>query len=74
MKSTLEFSLPEEQDDLKDALNGWKLKMVISEALGLIRNKLKYESPSKAKSEAYEEVRDLIIQEIQDRDLSYILD
>ena len=44
MKATLEFNLPEEQDDHAYALAGLDALLVIDDLLNEIRNKLKYDS------------------------------
>jgi hypothetical protein len=44
MKATLEFNLPEEEDDHKYALAGLDALLVISDIFTEIRSKLKYDS------------------------------
>lgn len=44
MKAILEFDLPEESHEHRDAINGNLYRSVISSTLDFIRQKLKYES------------------------------
>lgn len=53
MKSTLEFDLPEERDELNDALNGGKYKARIDTLYdGVFRPHMKYNKPILAKDES----------------------
>ncbi len=42
MKATLEFDLPEENDEFKDANDGWKYRMVIEKLDSNLRTVAKY--------------------------------
>lgn len=66
MKATLEFNLPEESIEHYDAINGARFKEVINEVLNHIRSKTKYSDPPKAKLQVYEEIRELIMSEMED--------
>lgn len=53
MKSTLEFDLPEERDELNDALNGGKYKARIDTLYDeVFRPHMKYNKPILAKDES----------------------
>ena len=53
MKSTLEFDLPEERDELNDALNGGKYKARIDMLYDeVFRPHMKYNKPILAKDES----------------------
>lgn len=52
MKSTIEFSLPEEREELRDALNGSKYRARIDTLYNeVFRPHIKYDKPLMAKSE-----------------------
>jgi hypothetical protein len=57
MKGTLEFNLPEDQDDFDTATNGWKYRSVIDDIDGFLRNKLKYDNLTQEQYDAYDKVR-----------------
>jgi hypothetical protein len=42
MKAIIEFNLPEETQEHKDALNGWKYKSIIKDIFTELRKKRKY--------------------------------
>jgi len=64
MKSILEFDLPEESDELRDALDGAKWKLVVWDILQDLRSRVKYgESPELPKSltqDAADELREYV--------------
>lgn len=57
MKATLEYILPEDQDDLNMAISAPRMHAAISSFLEYLRQKIKYEDLSEEKEEIYEEVR-----------------
>ena len=66
MKSTLEFDLPEERDELNDALNGGKYKARIDTLYDdVFRPHIKYNKPILAKDESS-------MQELTDEQLEII--
>jgi len=66
MKSTLEFDLPEEKDELKDALNGSVYKSRIDTLYDeVFRPHMKYNKPLMAKDESS-------MQELTDEQLEII--
>lgn len=66
MKSTLEFDLPEERDELNDALNGGKYKAHIDTLYDdVFRPHMKYNKPILAKDESS-------MQELTDEQLEII--
>lgn len=58
MKATLEFNLPEENEEFETASNAWKYKSVLWEMDNYLRNKLKYEELKGEEYVAYEQVRE----------------
>jgi hypothetical protein len=61
MKSILQFKLPEEENELKDALDGSKFKNIISNLDAFCRNELKYnEKLSELEISIYEIIREKI--------------
>lgn len=64
MKATLEFNLPEEQDEFELASSASELRGKIDEALIHIRYRLKYEEGvSESVRDALEQVRGFLIEE-----------
>lgn len=58
MKSTLEFNLPEEKDDLMLALKGPELSIVIDKLLHYIRSEIKHkEDIEQSRQQTLEDVR-----------------
>ncbi len=70
MKATLEFNLPDEEAEHRRALEGTDWSLVVFEVLSHIREKLKYGEPPALVVPIYEEIRQLIIDEASDRNLS----
>ena len=60
MKATLEFSLPEEQEQFEDASNGWKWSHAMWQLDQFLRAKVKYASDdaSEESIDAYQDARD----------------
>ncbi len=65
MKSTLEFDLLEEREELNDALNGTKYRLVVEATLNLIRHKLEHDCLVEYQDKLLEEIRDFINEEIE---------
>jgi len=70
MIATLSFSLPEEQTEHLDCINGWKWKSVVSQIQENIRAELKYQNPSKEVAEKLEEMRACIFQWMNEENLT----
>lgn len=68
-KGVLSFDLPEEEAAFRLAQEGGEWKYVMMDVLNHIRNKIKYEQLGEAKENAYEEIRELIWNTINDRNL-----
>ena len=58
MKTTLEFSLPEEKEELNLALQALDYKVALESILLLMRNKLKHSELSKENYEFLDNLRD----------------
>lgn len=71
MKATIEFNLPDDQEDFQDAVNGLKWRLMVSDFDQHLRSQLKYND--KLSSEQYkvhEEIRDLLWEKISGAGLS----
>ena len=66
MKGLLEFNLPEEQSEFRDAQNGSGYLGVIQEFDNYLRSVIKYESDGLSKEElsVYEKVRERLYEEM----------
>ena len=70
MKAVLEFSLPEESEEHMYAVNGIKYAIAIDEVDNKLRAKLKYEELSDEQIHAFEAVRVMIREALQDLPLN----
>ena len=61
MKATLEFTLPEDQDDFDASLDGVKWRIVAWELDTYMRNELKYKNAGDEMQKARDELNALII-------------
>lgn len=68
-KATLNFKLPEEQYEYKNAIHGGDWKSIVYEVSMFLRNKLKYGHEFKDANEALEAVRDELWNECKDANL-----
>lgn len=64
MNATLTFSLPEEQEDHNNAINGYRYRLVLSELDNYLRGKIKHEDEHPLVKNALQEVRDLLYSEL----------
>lgn len=73
MKATLEFNLPEDQQDFELATKGLKFWSVLWELDQSLRSKTKYapDSLSQDKYDAYQEIRDELRELMIDNNLSF---
>ena len=70
-KVTIEFDSVEEQDDIKDALDGYKSKLTVYEIDQYLRNELKYnEKLSNLEYEFAEKTREQIREILKDYSLN----
>jgi hypothetical protein len=67
MKATLTFELPEEIYDHRCAIHGTDFKGILDAVLLKIRNTLKYEDTTEEVCRALEDIRELIVSELNDR-------
>jgi hypothetical protein len=58
MKATLTFSLPEEQHEYSNAVEGSKMRSVLWELDQWLRAKIKYEELSDGQYDAFKQTRD----------------
>lgn len=57
MKATLEFNLPEEQEEFKTAAKAGETMSVVEDVLRYIRNRLKYETLPETSVEELREIQ-----------------
>jgi hypothetical protein len=69
MKATLEFTLPEDQQEHYDAINGSTFKYCLQEMDGQLRGWRKYGHQFKDAEEALEKAREYLHQLIHDNDI-----
>jgi hypothetical protein len=68
MKTTIEFNLPEDAEDLQFALKGLDMYCILQEVVDVkIRGKLRYGNLSEETITVLEELRSYIYEEIQSR-------
>lgn len=70
MKSILEFNLPEESQEFRTAINGWKYKSVLIEINEHLRSKIKWEEMSDEVMTALINVREDIYQRLSEHNIS----
>lgn len=58
MKATIEFNLPEEDEEFKVAVNGFRYCAALDDMDEFLRCKLKYGELTKAEAEVYSVCRD----------------
>lgn len=58
MKATLEFNLPEEQEDFELSVNVYKYYSVLFELNSFLRSKIKYEQVDESAYNAYYDTRE----------------
>ena len=62
-KCTIEFNLPEEEEDLRIALQGRDIRLAISDFLNVyLRNKIKYEEITEEERAIYSSIRDQFLE------------
>ena len=63
MKVTIEFNLPEQQEEYEDFMNGAKWKYIVRELDEHMRGKIKYndENMSLTQLDTIQEVRDMLV-------------
>jgi len=70
-KAILEFNLPEENSEFKEATNACSFKAAIQDFDNFLRSKLKYDdSLTDAQYKIYDEVRTKLYEELNDNDLT----
>lgn len=71
MKATLEFTLPEEQEQFEDASNGWKWSHAMWQLDQFLRAKVKYASDdaSEESIDAYQNAREELHRILSDDNL-----
>ena len=71
MKATIEFNLPDDQEDFQDAVNGQKWRLMVWDFDQKLRSQLKYNDKlSSEQYKVYEEIRDLLYQKMNEDGLS----
>ena len=71
MKATLEFNLPDDQEDFQDAVNGLKWRVMVWNFDQHLRSQLKYnDNLSEEQYKVYEEIRDFLWEKMNEDGLS----
>jgi len=71
MKSTITFNLPEEQEELENALNGTKYKIILRDLDEMLRSRIKYdEELDESQEKIYQELRDSLQEAFDDWNLN----
>lgn len=69
MKATLEFQIPEEEQEFMEAVNGGMFKHILWKLDQDLRGKLKHGTLTECESKCYQEVRDEIRTLLQSHNL-----
>lgn len=71
MKVTIEFNLPEQQEEYEDFMNGAKWKYIVRELDEHMRGKIKYNggNMSLTQLDTVQEVRDMLIEYMEQENL-----
>jgi hypothetical protein len=71
MKVTIEFNLPEQQEEYEDFMNGAKWKYIVRELDEHMRGKIKYngENMSLTQLDTVQEVRDMLVECMEQENL-----
>ena len=69
MRATLQFRLPEEEEEHQTALDGWRWKLVVDRMCQFLRSRLKYEDPTPTEREVLEDIRKELNDLIDDQGL-----
>jgi hypothetical protein len=70
MKAILEFTLPEENHEHQDALQGSEWKWALTEVADYLRNQIKHADNSAEEYRTFERVRDRLTEILDDRGLN----
>ena len=71
MKATLEFNLPEEAQEFRTAINGWKFKSVLNEINDDLRSKIKWQDDMSDEVRfALQAVRDDMYQRLSEHNIN----
>ena len=75
-RAILEFDVPEEEREFRLAVDGPEVVFAVGDALNGIRSLLKYQSDTLSEGEqaGLERARDLVIDALHDRNVSWVLD
>ena len=69
MKATLEFKLPEEAPEFKDAQEGSSWKIVVEDLFQFLRHETKHGNHSAEEYATYDQVRDFLAAQLEERGL-----
>jgi regulator of protease activity HflC (stomatin/prohibitin superfamily) len=73
MQSTFTFNLPQEQEELENALYGSKYKIILRDLDEMLRSKLKYdETLTEEQEQIYQEIRDSLNEAFEDWGVSLL--
>lgn len=70
MKATLTFNLPDESQEFRTAIDGWKWKIALNELSEELRSKVKWDNNmSEEQRDAYQQVREKIVAILNENNL-----
>ena len=70
MKAVLQYDLPEDETDYKNAVNGWRWRRVVEEMDSRLRDKLKYDTLPDPLYDEIQHVRDGLFELLHDFNLT----
>lgn len=70
MKATIEFNLPEENEEFSDVTNGVKYKLIIQDIMNNLRAKIKYEELKEEEYDLCEKLREEFFEIIEDYEVN----
>lgn len=70
MKYIIEFDLPEEEEEMRAAIDGLKWKWSVTDLLEWIRAVIKYTDDDEKRVKVMTEVRDAIITKLEEQNLT----
>lgn len=70
MKATLEFSLPDDKDDLNLAMKASSYFLALTDVRDLLRARLKYGNLSEPEAKALQEIQDDLIMILNQREIT----
>lgn len=70
MRAILEFNLPEDRYEYKNAAKGTKYLMALEDIYTTLRNKVKYAEKTEAEDKVYNEIYDYFFEVLKENDIT----